>query len=142
MPNSKSIVEHALDLLVGLGPVQARSMFGGHGLYARAVMFGVIVDDEVYLKTDEACRETFVKAGCQPWIHRSRRGALETSYLRPPDDAFEEPEAMLPWAQLALEAALRKRAAQAKPARADRGAATSARKRARGRKTPSPRARR
>jgi DNA transformation protein and related proteins len=37
-----------------------------------------------------------------------------TSYFQPPPDAHEDPEAMLPWARLALDSALRARSA-AKP---------------------------
>jgi len=116
MPNSKTFVEYALDLLEGVGPVEARRMFGGHGIYARGVMFGLLDDDELFLKTDAVSRPTFVAAGCRAWVYAGRNGEQETSYRRPPDDAHESPDAMLPWATLALEAALRLAAAK-KPKR-------------------------
>lgn len=115
MPNSSSFVVHALDLMEGFGAVEAKRMFGGHGLYTRGVMFGLLDDDELFLKTDEQSRPTFRAAGCRPWIYAGRKGDQETSYFRPPEDAHESPEAMRPWATLALEAALRK-AASKKPA--------------------------
>ncbi len=110
MPCSRTFADHALDLLSGLGPVQARPMFGGYGLYARGVMFGLLDDDELFLKTDDQTRERFVSAGCRMWVY-PRLG--ETNYYRPPDDAHEDAEAMAPWARLGLEAALRRRAAKA-----------------------------
>jgi DNA transformation protein len=110
MANSRSFVDHALDLLSALGPVRARSMFGGHGLYCRGVMFGLIDDDELFLKTDAESREAFVAAGCVMWTYP---GFATTSYFRPPDVAHEDPEAMRPWAGLALDAALRIQAAKA-----------------------------
>jgi DNA transformation protein len=116
MANTTSFIEHAVDLFEGLGPVQVRRMFGGHGAYARGVMFCLLDDDELFLKTDPESRPTFVKAGCRPWIYDGRHGPQETSYFRPPDDAHESPDAMLPWATLALDAALRKkRAPKSKP---------------------------
>jgi DNA transformation protein len=126
MANSPTFVEHALDLLAPLGPVQARRMFGGHGVYLRGVMFGLLDDDELFLKTDEETRPRFVAAGCRMWVYP---GEAETSYWRPPDEAHEDPEAMLPWAQLGLEAALRKQAAKEAKARAaaERRAAREAR---------------
>jgi DNA transformation protein len=132
MANTPTFVDHALDLLSPLGPVQARRMFGGHGLYARGVMFGLLDDDELFLKTDEESRPRFVGAGCRMWVFP---GAAETGYYRPPDEAHEEPEAMLPWARLGLEAALRKQAATAAKARAaaERRAAREARAAAPGR---------
>ena len=114
MANSAEFVTHALELLSGVGPVDARRMFGGHGVYARGVMFGLLDDDELFLKTDELSRPRFVEAGCRCWVYVGRNARMEnTSYYRPPDDAHEDPEAMTAWAKLALESALRKRAAKA-----------------------------
>jgi DNA transformation protein len=114
MSNSPSFVQHALDLLSGLGPVRARAMFGGHGLYSGDVMFALLDDDELFLKTDDESRPRFVEAGCRMWVYP---GAAETHYYRPPDDAHEDGEAMLPWASLALAAAQRTRAAKARKPR-------------------------
>lgn len=113
MANSPEFVSHALDLLSLLGPVQARAMFGGHGLYFRGVMFGLLDDDELFLKTDDLCRPRFEALGCRGWVYPGKDGPMETGYFRPPDEAHEDPEAMLPWARLALDAALRKAAAKA-----------------------------
>ncbi len=115
MASSPEFVEHALELTGLLGPVEARAMFGGHGLYHRGVMFALLDDDELFLKTDAENLPRFLEAGCEPWIYVGRRGPERTSYYRPPADALEHPEAMLPWARTAVEAALRKR--RARPAR-------------------------
>jgi DNA transformation protein and related proteins len=109
MPCSTSFVDHALDLLAGLGPVQARRMFGGYGVFLRGVMFGLLDDDELFLKTDDQSRERFTAAGCRRW---SWNGEVETGYFRPPDEAHEDAEAMLPWGRMGVEAALRKKASR------------------------------
>ncbi len=136
MPNTPTFVQHAVDLLVLVAPVQVRAMFGGHGVYAEGVMFALLDDDELFLKADDACRERFVEAGCQRWVYQSPRGPMPTSYFRPPDEAHEDPEAMLPWGRLALDAALRAQASKAATARGKgkvatpkRGAAQPARAR-------------
>ncbi|HET7826416.1 MAG TPA: TfoX/Sxy family protein [Anaeromyxobacter sp.] len=126
MPNSPEFVSHAVDLLSLLGPVQARAMFGGHGLYCRGVMFGLLDDDELFLKTDDACRARFEEAGCRRWVYESRSGPMETGYFRPPDGAHEDPEAMLPWSRLALDAALRKAVLKASKAMRPKAAAPKA----------------
>jgi DNA transformation protein and related proteins len=126
MACSPSFVDHAIDLLSSLGPVQARRLFGGYGIYARGVMFGLLDDDELFLKTDDQSRERFASAGCRVWTYN---GMDETSYYRPPDEAHEDPESMGPWARLGLEAALRKKAA-----RDAKAAASAARRAARERK--------
>jgi DNA transformation protein len=122
MANSRTFVEHALDLVGSLGPVQARAMFGGHGLYLRGVMFGLLDDDELFLKTDDETRPRFLAAECRMWVYP---GMTATRYYRPPDAAHEDSEAMRPWARLAVDAALRAKArkdAKARAAAARRGA--------------------
>lgn len=111
MPSDPSFVNHAVDLLSLLGPVRARAMFGGHGLYLEDVMIALLDDGELFLKTDGETRDEFLRAGCRRWVYANEKVRMEeTSYFRPPDDAHEDREAMLPWARLALAAALRSRA--------------------------------
>jgi DNA transformation protein len=114
MASDPSFVAFAVDLVSLVGPVTVRSMFGGHGLYAEGTMFGLLDDGELFLKSDDESRQRFVDAGCRRWVYVNKKVRMEnTGYFRPPDDAHEDPEAMLPWARLALEAALRARAAKA-----------------------------
>ena len=112
MGNSPSFVQHCLDLLVPLGPVTARSMFGGHGLYADGLMFGLLDDGDLFLKTDAECEARFVAGGGKAWVYPSRNGPMVTSYFQPPAAAMEEAEAMRPWFELALAVARRKAAAK------------------------------
>ena len=109
MACSSTFADHAVDLLSGLGPVDARRMFGGYGIYARGVMFALLDDDELFLKTDDETRDRFRAAGCRMWVYGRM---AETNYYRPPDEAHEDADAMLPWARLGLAAALRRRAAK------------------------------
>ena len=113
MSSSPEFVEHAIDLLSLLGPVEARRMFGGHGVFSQGVMFAVLDDDELFLKTDDLTRPRFEAAGCRRWYFVMKGERVDTAYFRPPDEAHEDAEAMLPWAQLALDCALRKAAAKA-----------------------------
>ena len=114
MAVSPGFVEHALDLVSLAAPTEARRMFGGYGLFSRGLMYGLLDDEELFLKTDEECRQAFADAGCRQWVYESpSRGAVPTGYYRPPDEAHEDAEAMLPWARLALDAAARKAAAKA-----------------------------
>jgi DNA transformation protein len=121
MAVSRGFLEHALDLLSLAGPVQVRAMFGGYGLYLRDAMFGLLDDDEIFLKTDDACRQEFVDAGCEQWVYPSPKGPMATQYFRPPDDAHEDAEAMLPWAGLAIAAARRAARDKAEKAKAREG---------------------
>lgn len=106
---SNSYVDYALELLAGLGPVRARAMMGGHIVHFGGVAVALIYDDRLYLKTDETTREAFRAAGGEPFTYELRGKVVEMSYCTPPDAALDSREAMQPWAELALAAALRKR---------------------------------
>lgn len=135
MANTPGFVAHALDLLAPLGAVSARPMFGGHGLYARGVMFGLLDDEELFLRADDEARPAFVAAGCRQWSYPTKEGRQPGDYWRPPDEAHEDAEAMQPWAERGLAAALRRaaaKAAKAGGARAGRAKPTKGAKPAKG----------
>lgn len=125
MPAAPSeFVTHCLELLGGLGPAQARRMFGGHGLYVDERIVALIISDTLYLKADEETRPRFEAAGCVPFSYATRAGErVVTSYWAAPQDAMESPALMLPWARLAMSSALRA-AASKRPAAARSKAAT------------------
>jgi DNA transformation protein len=116
MARMDSFVEYTLELLEPLGPVQARAMFGGWGVYHAGRMMGLIVEDRLYLKTDDTTRPVFEAAGGEPFIYDPGNGRkpVAMSYWTPPADASDDAHALLPWARRAVEAALR--AAQKKSA--------------------------
>ena len=128
MPNSPDFIAHVLELARDAKP-SARAMFGGHGLYVDGMIVGLVVDDVLYLKTDDATRARFVAEGGEPFTFTKKKsGVVEvTSYYRPPEDALERPDAMREWLRLAQGAALRT-AAQRKP-KATRGRAKTTRAR-------------
>lgn len=95
------------ELLEPLGPVSVRRMFGGAGLYVDGRIVGLEIEGTLYLKTDAFTRERFAEAAGQPFAYDGKGKVVTTSYWTPPDEAMDSPEAMLPWARLALEAALR-----------------------------------
>jgi DNA transformation protein len=116
MARMDSFVEYTLELLEPLGPVQARAMFGGWGVYHAGRMMDLIVEDRLYLKTDDTTRPVFEAAGGEPFIYDPGNGRkpVAMSYWTPPADASDDAHALLPWARRAVEAALR--AAQKKSA--------------------------
>lgn len=100
-------VAFVLDQLAPLGLVRARAMFGGWGLYCGDRMFGLIAFDRLWLKVDTASRERFAAAGSEPFVYEGKGRPVTMSYWELPAEAIDEPEAMLAWARLGLDAALR-----------------------------------
>ena len=110
-------IDWALELLSGLGDVRGRRMFGGWGVYLDGRMFALIADGELFLKADDASEASFRAAGCTPFVYQSKGRDMTLRYFRPPGEALDASDAMLPWARLAWEAAAR---APQKPKRARR----------------------
>lgn len=106
--SSTDFVVYLQELFAGLGVVSARAMFGGHGLYHDGVMFAVAFEEGLYLKVDGQSRALFEAEGCAPFVYTQTDKPLAMSYWSAPAAAMDSPQAMLPWARLAFEAALRK----------------------------------
>lgn len=115
---SAAFVAHLQDLFAPLGAVTARRMFGGHGLYLDGLFFAIVIDDAVYLKADAETVPRFEAAACAPFVYLSQDKPIAMSYWSVPEEAMDSPQAMLPWARLAVAAALRKpKAAKSKAAK-------------------------
>lgn len=119
----EALAEHCIELFSPLGHARAKRMFGGHGLYVDDLFIALIADGRLYLKTNDATRQQFGNAGGQPFVYpgSERKPTVVMSYWTPPAEALESPALMMPWARLAMEAALAAR----KPAKSRKSATSS-----------------
>ena len=105
MKKASEFVDNLQEVFRLFGSVQARSMFGGHGIYHDGVMIGLVADDTLYLKTGPDNAARFAEAGLEPFSYDSKIRRVITSYARAPDDALEDPAILRDWAQGAIQAA-------------------------------------
>ena len=79
-------------------------MFGGAGVYADGVMFALIAEDQLYLKTDDALREALEKAGGHPfiWVRPSDQKQIDMGYVSLPETALDDADEAVAWATKAL----------------------------------------
>lgn len=132
MPVSKELLELFLDTLAPLGPVVARRMFGGAGLSLDGMTFAIVLDDQLWLKTDAETIPRFEAEGSRPFDYATRQGRrVITSYWRAPDRLLDEPDEMVEWARRSLAVARGKASEKQKPARprAPRRSGTAERRR-------------
>lgn len=108
---AEPFLAHLHDLFAAFGPIATRAMFGGHGVYHDGAIIGIVIDEALYLKADDATRAAFAAAGSAAFVYEGQARPITMSYWSVPEAALESPQAMLPWARRAFEAALRKRAA-------------------------------
>lgn len=97
------------DVFALFGPIQAKPMFGGHGLYHDGLMFGLVVDDVLYLKADSQSAGAFVAHGLPAFEYVKQGKPIKVSYYQAPEEIFDDQDAARHWAELAFEAARRGR---------------------------------
>ena len=96
-----------------IGPVRAKRMFGGHGLFLNDLMFALISDGTLYLKADEQSANEFKSKELGAFTYLKKGKACSLSYYQAPEEALEDCDTMNHWANMAYDAALR--AASKKP---------------------------
>ncbi|MGB8518258.1 MAG: TfoX/Sxy family protein [Gallionella sp.] len=100
-------LEYVLETMLHWAPVTSRKMFGGYGLYRDGLMFALVVEDELFFKTDANNVAQFERAGSRPFSYQSKTRTVRLSYWSAPAESLESPAEMRDWCQLAYAAALR-----------------------------------
>ena len=107
-------MDRVLGLLTPLGPVRARAMFGGHGIYLDDVMFALIGREGLWFRVDAETKARFAAAGSEPFVYGGKTKPVEMPYWVAPEGSMESAETLLPWAELAVAAARRVKAKKQK----------------------------
>ncbi|RTL72144.1 MAG: TfoX family protein [Hyphomicrobiales bacterium] len=126
-----------------LGPVEARRMFSGAGLFCDGLMFAIIVADVLYLKADDESRGRFEAEGAPPFQYPAKGGRVSLNYWRAPERLLDDPEELIAWSRAALAVARRKAASKVKTRslRPAKGAKSAKPVKTKGKSAGGPRAR-
>lgn len=116
MPLSPGFADFALELLTGFGRLEAKRMFGGAGLYRDGVMFGILDDDAIFLRVDDALQAELKAQGSVAWSYSMKPDGTvrERGYWRLPESAVDDPDEAVAIAKRAYAAALSRQAKRAK----------------------------
>ena len=110
MTGKDAFANYCAELLSPLGPVRVKRMFGGHGVYVDDLFVAIVVGETLYLKADAQTVGRFEAAGCAPFTYTAKGNRkVSMSYRAAPVEAMDSPALMRPWAELAVQAALRAR---------------------------------
>ena len=113
MPANTDFANYCCDLIGSVGPCVAKRMFGGFGISTAGLTIAILVDlgdgEKLWLKGDESTRSRFEAAGCQIFTYPMKGVPRSMNYFSSPEEAMDSPDAMRPWAALALDCALRAR---------------------------------
>ena len=99
-------------------------MFGGFGLYADDLFFGILAADVLYFKVDDSNRPDYERAKSEAF-HPFEDRPMSMSYFSVPPSVLESTPTLSSWAEKAIAVArsakqpLSKKASAKKPSRGD-----------------------
>jgi len=111
---ASDFIEYVTELLLPLGHIRCKRMFGGTGIYINELFCAIVVDDTLYFKGDALNEAEFKAAGCPQFTYMKDGTEFAMRYYRVPEQALDNSSEMMVWARLGLAAALRKSAGTTK----------------------------
>ncbi|HEY9135201.1 MAG TPA: TfoX/Sxy family protein [Pseudomonadales bacterium] len=98
MRSQKEFVQFIVEGLAPLGTVTAKRMFGGDGIFREGLMFGLVSEDTLYFKVDEALRNEYAQLDCEPFTYTRQGKRCHLGYFSVPAEALEDTEVLRQWA--------------------------------------------
>ncbi|MCJ7451843.1 MAG: TfoX/Sxy family protein [Steroidobacteraceae bacterium] len=105
MAVSETYLGFVIDQLEGIGRVRSKRMFGGVGLYANELFFGLLANNGLFFKVDDTNRADFEARGMGPFRPFRDKPELEMGYYEVPADVIDEAEELIAWARKAMRVA-------------------------------------
>ena len=107
MASKSEFVKYLLELLEPFESVTSKSMFGGYGIFKEGLMFALVADDTLYIKTDDFNRFEFERLNLGAFMYTKNNKSMPMKYFRVPDEALDNSDELIRWAQFGFDAALR-----------------------------------
>lgn len=109
MAIDEGLIDWIAECTAPLGTLSKRAMMGGATLYLDGQVFAILTSDGVLrFKADAVSDPVWDAEGADRFTFTFDDGRVSSmNYRRAPDDVFDDPDAMLRWARLGLEAGLR-----------------------------------
>ena len=116
MHTNLEFANYCCDLLAIAGRCIPKRMFGGFGISTDGLTIAILADlgdgEKLWLKSDDSTRSRYEAAGCKIFTYPAKGVPRSMNYFSSPEEAMDSPDAMRPWAALALDCALRARTAK------------------------------
>jgi DNA transformation protein len=106
MKKHSEYIDFLNEVFEEFGPIEARKMFGGYGIYHDGLMFALVAENTLYLKADESTKNLFESRDLPQFEYERKDKSIKMSYYLAPDEIFDDREEAAIWASHAYEAAL------------------------------------
>jgi DNA transformation protein len=106
MAVSAEFQDYVLEQLADVGAIMPKKMFGGVGVYYRKLFFGILHNNNFYLKVDDLNRKDYEKEGMSAFKPFKDR-PMTMQYYEVPVEILENKNQLKVWAQQAIEVAAR-----------------------------------
>ena len=107
-------IEEALE---PMGNVSMRKMMGGATLYLDGTIFGIMVDGELWLKSDAEADAIWDTVSTERFTVAFKDGSIDQmNYRRAPSDVYDDADELQRWVSVSVEAG-RRRVVKKRPKR-------------------------
>jgi len=107
MKKHNEFIDFLNEVFEEFGPIEARRMFGGYGIYHDGIMFALVEDNTLYLKADESTKSHFESRDLPQFKYERKDKMVKMSYYLAPDEIFDDRKGAAIWASRAYKAALK-----------------------------------
>lgn len=107
MATSTEYAEWIVDQLSDFAEIETKRLFGGRAVLKDNLNFGLIFEDELYLKVDEQNLASFKQHDSQQFTYDKGGKTIYVSFWTVPESIIEDREEFAIWANGAFDAALR-----------------------------------
>lgn len=109
MATSPEYVEWIVDQLRDFAEVKTKRLFGGRAVLKDNLNFGLIFEDQLYLKADKQNLARFTDEDSEQFTYAKGDKTIYVSFWTVPEAIVEDQELFAEWARDSFEAALRAR---------------------------------
>lgn len=98
--------DYLQEVFEDFGPINAKRMFGGYGIYYKDIMFALVENDTLYLKADDSIAEDFIERNLGQFEYIRGGKMIKLSYYQAPEELLEDRDMAREWAQKSYKIAL------------------------------------
>jgi DNA transformation protein len=94
--SSKEFHDYVMqDIFVDIEGITSRKMFSGYGIYLHGIIFGLIIDDELYFKVGENNINDYKRLNSHPFTYLNTKGKeIVMPYWIVPSEILEDNDAL------------------------------------------------